>query len=218
MRNKFFAAGSVIAVLATGQQAQANAMSRFDLNGPGISGSGWVTFTPDTIPGDPAGANLITSLTGTFSDSNNGLSISNATIPGLVPTSPNPGNAPFATSLSHFPASGALLPPIDAGALSYSNLLYPSGAPDTCFDGITGGYVDVFGVMFTLNDGHTVDLWSNGGGPNPSDMYGVAVVDPTGTVVDYENGGLSLQVPEPASFWLLGSGLLGALAFAEALR
>lgn len=213
MTNSFMAAGAMIAVLAFGQQAQANQISSFSLSGSGIGGAGFLSFMPDPINGDPVGANVVNLLTGTFSDSNNGLGISNEKITGLVPTLPNPGNAPFATSLSLFPVSGPLLPPIDGGVLSYDNLFYPFGAPDTCFDGITGGFVDVFGLLFTLADGDTVDLWSNGGSPNDSPQYGAAVVDPSGAVVDYVNSGVTMQTPEPGSVWLLGAGLLGVLAW-----
>jgi hypothetical protein len=93
VRNRLLAVGVVSAALAFGQQAQADATLPFILSGAGISGSGSVSFTPDTIPGDPAGANIITSITGTFSDSNVG--VSDEKITGLVPTFPNP-----ATSLS----------------------------------------------------------------------------------------------------------------------
>ena len=116
MRKLLLAVGAVVAALAFGQQAQANGTLPFILSGAGISGSRSISFTPDMISGDPAGANIITSITGRFSDSNVGLSDVNIT--GLVPTSPNPANAPFATSLSYFSVSGPLLPPIDGGVLS----------------------------------------------------------------------------------------------------
>jgi hypothetical protein len=187
------------------------------LSGAGISGVGLITFTPDTIAGDPAGANNIISISGSFSDSNVG--ISNAAITGLVPTVPNPANAPYATSLSRVPVQGALLPSDDGNSLTFSNLFYPNGAPDTCFDGITGGYLDVFGALLTLDNGDEVNVWSNGGSPNDSAQYGVAVAEPTGivddatvyTAIDYVGDGVTMDAPEPGSFWLLGTALLGAL-------
>lgn len=185
----------------------------FAISGAGISASGSLSYIPDTISGDPAGANLITVITGTFSDANVGLL--NVSITGLIATSPNPDNAPFATSLSYLPVldPDGLLPADDAGVLSYSNLFYPLGAPDTCFDGITGGYLDVFGMMLTLSNGDVVDIWSNGGAPNNGPIYGAALAsDGTYTAIDYVAGGVSMSVPEPGTLVLLGTGLMLAAA------
>jgi hypothetical protein len=218
VRNKLLAAGAIIVALGFGAQARANDTVSFMLYGAGISASGVITYTPDTIPNDPDGANNIIAISGLFSDSNVG--ISDQAITGLVPTAPNPENSPFATSLSRIPVAGSLLPADDSNSLTYSNLFYPGGAPDTCFDGITGGFLDVFGALLTLGNGDLADVWSNGGGPNDSDMYGVAVATVTGTVddspvytaADYIGGGVTMEVPEPGSAWLLGAALLGALA------
>ncbi|HET6183009.1 MAG TPA: PEP-CTERM sorting domain-containing protein [Acetobacteraceae bacterium] len=208
MRQKLLAGCAVLAAVTLASASQAGAENtHFWLDGAGFSGSGFFKTAPDHIAGDPAGANLIKAISGTISAQ--GFGLDNEPINGLIKTSPNPGNAPFATSLSYFPASG--LPGEDNGALSYSNLLYPGGAPDTCFDGITGGYLDVFGVLFTLSNGDTIDLWSNGGSPNNGPIYGLALVDTTDTAVAYIGGGIMMQVPEPGSLTLLGAGLLGAL-------
>lgn len=217
MRNKLLAAGAMVMALGFGAQAQADEIVAFSLSGAGVSGSGFISVTPDTISGDPAGANNIISISGSFSDSNVG--ISGASITGLVPTYPNVANAPYATSLSRVPVQGSLLPPDDGNSLTYSNLFYPYGAPDTCFDGITGGYLDVFGTLLTLDNGDEVELWSNGGGPNNSDIYGLAVAAPTGTdgnttlyaAIDYVSDGITMNAPEPSSLWLFGTALLGAL-------
>lgn len=179
----------------------------FQLSGAGISALGMISYVPDNIAGDPVGANLITGVHGTFSDTNVG--VVNAVITGLIATIPNPGNAPFATSLTHLPVldPGGLLPAIDGSSLSYSNLFYPGGAPDTCFDGITGGFLDVFGMMLTLNNGDIAEVWSNGGGPNDSNIYGAAVAsDGAYTAIDYVGGGVRMSVPEPASLGLLAVG------------
>jgi len=212
-RHTLAAATALAAVLAyapvAGATVAAGGTVGFELSGAGISALGTISYVPDTIPGDPVGANLITRVTGTFSDSNVG--VVNAVITGLIATSPNPGNAPFATSLSHLPVldPSGLLPGVDGSTLSYSNLFYPGGAPDTCFDGITGGFLDVFGMMLTLNNGDIVGVWSNGGGPNDSNIYGVAVAsDPPviPTAIDYVGGGVRMSVPEPASLGLLAVG------------
>jgi hypothetical protein len=221
MLRRFLAAGALLATLSLGHEAHA---VYFSFNGAGISGSGYLTAQWDTIPNDPVGAFNVTAASGTFSDTN--IGISNWQITGVIPTNPNPSNYPFATSLSYYPASGPVLPPVDAGALSYDDLLYlgPSGAPDTCFDGITGGFVDVFGILFAIGspDGSqtgAVDLWSDGGGPNVSPMYGAAVVDMNGVAIDYQDPetapfppGITMFVPEPSSIALLASFLGGVAA------
>lgn len=213
------AAAAILTAVGFDAHARADEIISFSLSGEGISASGSITYAPDTIAGDPVGANNVLAISGLFSDSNVG--ISGATITGLIPTDPNTANSPYATSLSRIAVAGTLLPSDDKNSLTYDNVLYRGGAPDTCFDGITGGFVDVFGLLVTLNNGDLVNLWSNGGGPNVSPMYGVAVAEqivipddaPTYTAIDYLGSGITMGVPEPASFWVLGSGLLGTLAF-----
>jgi hypothetical protein len=78
-------------------------------------------------------------------------------------------------------------------------------------------------LLLTLSNGDEVDVWSNGGGPNYADIYGVAVAAMTGTVnntptytaIDYVGSGVTMNAPEPGSVWLLGSALLGVLALAR---
>jgi hypothetical protein len=231
--NKLLAAGAVVAALGLGPQALADPVVGFSLSGSGISANGWLSFTPDPIAtvvvpvgdvsGDPIGANNITGVGGFFSDAN--LGISNVAITGFVATVPDPGNAPFATSLSRLSVPGGTLPELDSNALTYSNLFYPGGAPDTCNDGLLGGYLDVFGMLLTLNNGDDVEVWSDSGGPNNSAIYGIAVAGPVSvdeteveTALDYIGGGLTMTVPEPASILLLGTAMLGALGFSQRSR
>ncbi len=212
MKATLLAAVAVIAALALVPQARAE-VAGFKFSGAGTSGSGLFTFTPDTVVGDPAGAYTITGISGTLSDVN--IGISNAAITGLVPINPVPPKGPpFPVSLSLLPVVNP--PPFDT-AISYDNLLYPGGSPITCLDyALAGGYLDVYGVLFTLNNGDVVDLWSNGAGPGMPLSYGdgvISLADTGNTVIDYQSGGVSLSVPEPGSFSLLGVGLLGALAW-----
>lgn len=221
MKNKLLVAGAIVMALGLGTRAQADEIVSFSLSGAGISASGSITFAPDTITGDPAGANNIIAISGLFSDSNVG--ISGVTITGLVPTVLDYGNS-LATSLSRVPVqSNSLLPTDDDNSLTYDNLFYPGGAPDVCDDGLSGGYLDTFGMLITLGNGDEVNIWANGvlggGAPNNSPFYGVAVADmttidntPTYTAIDYQSSGLTMNAPEPGSFWLLGTGLLGTLA------
>ena len=130
MKDTLLAAGAVIAALAFGPQAQAS-LVQFGFSGAGVHGSGFLTVTPDTVVGDPSGAYTITNVTGTFSDSN--IGISHAAITGLVPINPvnPPIGAPAPVSLSYLFVTNP--PPFDT-AISYDNLFYPGGSPITCAD------------------------------------------------------------------------------------
>ena len=76
--------------------------------------------------------------------------------------------------------------------------------------GRCGGFLDIYGVLFTLANNDIVDFWSNGtfsGGPPLS--YGVAVLTPNLDVTDYQaNGVQASATPEPGSLCLLATGLL----------
>ncbi len=232
MRNKLLTAAATVLAFGSGvlgfaAPARAGEIMYFSLSGAGITASGLMAFTLDTIAGDPVGANNITGISGTFSDSN--LGITNASITGLVPTipttkAPTTSHPAFATSLTRVSVTGnSVLPAGDSNSLTYSNLLYPNGAPDTCYDGITGGFVDVFGMLLTLSNGDELNLWSNGGGTNDSAMYGIALASPTTvsgsptsyTAVAYVGNGVTMDAPEPGTVWLFGSALLGVLALTK---
>lgn len=205
MRNGLLAAAAAFGVLAFGPQVEA-AVIPFTFSGAGITGSGNFTVGPDLVLGDPANALAITGISGTFSDSNAG--IVNANITGIVAINPFSPKDPLApTSFSKFAVTNPV-PPGDA--VSYDNLVYLDGSPITCTDYPgSGGFLDVYGVLFTLDNGDTVDLWSNGRGPHlPPLNYGAIVIDPTDTIVDNQSG-LAASVPEPAAISILGIGLLG---------
>ncbi len=210
VKYELLAAGAVIAALACGPQARADAIA-FGFSGAGVGGSGLLTFVPDTVVGDPSGAYTITNISGTFSDSN--VPISNVEITGLAPVNPvsPPLGAPIPASLSYLSVVNP--PPLDS-AISYDNLYYPDGSPITCPGyPLAGGFLDVYGALFTLSNNDVVDLFSNGEGPGTPLSYGVGVVNEASTVIDYQSSGVSMGVPEPGSFWLLGAGLLGVLGW-----
>jgi PEP-CTERM motif len=188
----------------------------FAFNGGGMSGSGVLTVSNTPVPGVPGGRQ-ITGITGTFSDSN--LGISNAAILGVVPAGlPSPINS-----------DGTFLPTGDAATFGFSsdNLFYsaanspavcpppPPGDPHEPYP-FGGGLFDIYGLLFNVQGGYSVDLWSNGVVPGFGLTYGVGD-SKDGTVLSTFGepfSGTSVSVtatPEPGSFLLLGTGAMAAL-------
>lgn len=216
MVNKLPAFVVVIVALATGLPAQAS-RSSYEFSGSGVSASGYYTYETNTVVGDPVGAYAITGINGTFSDS--ALGLVDVAITGLVAIDPvNPSKPGFPVSFSSLPVTNS---PTQDPSFSYDNLYYPGGSPIVCPDYPgAGGFLDVYGLTFTLSNGYIVNLWSNGVIPRvPAPLdYGVLVMsfnetDGTYTNVDYQPGGVQLAVPEPGSVCLVSTGLLGALGW-----
>lgn len=210
MKIKGLFAGAVIAATALATQSHAGTIP-FVLGGAGLSGSGSITYGPDPVAGDAPNALAITAMSGTFSDTNIGIT---GTITGVVAISPvsPPKGAPFPNSFSYYTVTN---PPPPDTAISYDDLFYSGvGSPDVCPGyPLFGGFLDIYGVIFTLSNGYSVDFYSNGGIPGVVPIsYGAVVIDPSDTVVDNVTGGVSAQVPEPGSLLLLGSFLIGAAA------
>jgi hypothetical protein len=152
---------------------------------------------------DPANALAVTGAAGFFSDV--ALGIDNVAITGIVATNPQnhfDADQTIPHSFGWYPAPGSV---------SYDNLFYAgANAPITCIGVPPGGYIDDYGVLFTLANGDLVDLYSNGG--NGPGVYGVVVwADGAG---DYTSaGGLSLTAPEASTWSMMVLGFAG-LAFA----
>jgi hypothetical protein len=145
--------------------------------------------------------------------------------PAPVPPQEDPAKLPDSYSLFSIPGYG------DHDGLSYDNLFYGNGSPAICYllDGsleypFAGGLFDLMGVMFALDDGSFIDLWSFGDtapdffGPGwPGGLaYGMSVIQPT------DDGGYEVlpgppfataSIPEPNVLWLFGAGGLGLLAW-----
>lgn len=219
LKTRLLTAGALLlGLLAFGPYANATAVR---IQFGGAAGSGYADLTlGGTDPADVVDSSkqplTITGASGTF----NG-----AKIKGLQPLNhapPPPGELlPASYSLFSIPGYG------DHDGVSYDNLFYPSGSPMICLVNgspvypFSGGFLDLMGVMFTLDNGDFVDLWSFGVTPPgfaPSWpgglLYGLKVIRPT--IDGYEVLGAppyaTAYVPEPgvAGIFLLGLLLIGS--------
>jgi hypothetical protein len=188
--------------------------SNFDFSfaGPGVSGTIALTYSTAT-DAKYAQAFEVTGISGTFSDSNNGLNIVNAPIGTLVAIrhdSPEPTNLLAPNDFSRF-AVAAGLPAQNNGFLTYDNLFWPGGSPQTASDYPPhGGFLDIYGLMFNIGGNTVVDVWSNGDFGGHVD-YGAAVAT-ADTAFDYVGGGASIT-PEPGALSLLAIGLIAMLVW-----
>lgn len=238
MKSKILAALPIIGALGCAGHAQAGTFY-FSLGGDGnVSISGYLTSTSDsyadtgnvfgtpsnlvqvgpTVPGpgwqskvDPSNALAITGITGTFSDV--ALNIVDEPIESLVMTVPQ---AHYDEDYT-IPYSFGWYPGIPATAVSYDNLFYAGAeAPVTCLTVPAGGYLDGYGVLFTLQDGTVVDMYGFGGSGNS--IYGAVVWAAGADSPDYTSAyvfgtGLTLTVPEPSTWAMMLFGFAG-LGFA----
>jgi hypothetical protein len=159
------------------------------------------------------GSYVITGISGTFSDAT--LGIENAAITGLAGlnrVSPEATNLLAPNSFSLLPvANGVDSPGGISPGLHYDNLFYKSGSPQTASDyPFAGGLFDIYGMVFTIEGGNSVNFWSNGAVPGQGLNYGAAVTDGK-DVLDYTGGLAVSAVPEPAvwALMILGFGFVG---------
>lgn len=212
---KLSMASLAAALLATAVPVTASAATAtVTLSSATVSANLTLTYGPDTDGKYPE-AFVVTGISGTFSDLAAG--VSNATVLGLVKAAintPEHDNLLAPANFSRFAVASGLAP-ISGGFLSYDNLFWPGGAPQTASDyPAYGGFVDIYGLLFRIGDGKVVNLWSNGvfGGPVVGPIYGVAVAT-VDQALSY-SGGITGVVPEPASaiLMLLGLGATGLAA------
>ena len=215
MRKKLVVSATLLLAGSLSWQANASTFD-FSFTGSGVSGTVELTYGAATDAKYPQ-AFEVTGISGTFSDSNNGLSIVNAPIGALEPIkhdTPDTTNLLAPHDFSRF-AVAAGLPAQTNGVLTYDNLFYPGGSPQTASEyPLHGGVLDIYGLLFDIGGGRVVDFWSNGdlSGTGTGHIdYGVGVATHD-TSLDYVSGGVS-PTPEPGALGLLGSGLLGMLVW-----
>jgi hypothetical protein len=210
----FTAAATLILTASAPWQANAGTVD-LSFVGSGVSGTLQLTYGAATDAKYPQ-AFEVTGITGFFSDSNNGLNIVNVPAGPLEPIhhdTPEPTNLLAPNDFSRFAVATGLSPQ-NNGFLTYDNLYYPGGSPQTASDyPVKGGFLDIYGLMFDIGGGRVVNFWSNGDfsgtGKGPID-YGVGVATHA-AALDYVGGGVSVT-PEPSAWVLMVAGL-GMLAW-----
>lgn len=240
MKTALLAICAILAPLAFATHAHATVV-RIHFSGP--AGSGYADLTlandPDANPAypdpgdpapatryDPAGVLSITAATGSFNHhAITGVRpLNDAPLP---PPPVGPEYLPESYSFITIPGVG------DGDGVSYDNLFYPDGSTRVCL-GIdpsgntfpkypfSGGFLDIFGIMFMLDNDQMVDLWSLGMIPPGSAgyppagglLYGMKVFQPTGGSYAVLASSLATaSVPEPGFAWLFGAGVAGLLAW-----
>jgi hypothetical protein len=192
-------------------------------SGGGVSADVVLTFG-STVDSKYGQAFEVTDISGTFSDAN--IGIANATIGPLVTINHSPPESTNMLAPGDFSrfAVAMGLPDENHGFLTFDNLYWPGGSPQTATDYPgAGGFLDIYGLLFNIGQGRVVDIYSNGifGPPGSAPIeYGVAVAMPDHSL-DYVADGVSASavsaVSEPGNAVLVLAGL-GILQLARRQR
>lgn len=213
MHYKFRLTAACVLAAVMGMPASA-ATFEFKFAGSGVSGSVALTYeaNPNTGPlgmspnlFDPVGSFIITGATGAFFDTNIGVATNITGVVASNPSNPEPSNLLAPASFGHYlVAHGVPGPGGVAPGFSYDSLFYPNGSPQAASDyPFHGGFLDIYGLVFTTSGGLAVNFWSNGdfgGGAT----YGAGVTDGV-DVLDYV-GDIAVSVPEPATWAMMIGG------------
>ena len=207
------AVSAMVIALAIAPLASAETFT-FSFNGGGITSSGTLTavLAPDDTTGVVTpGTYEVTGITGTFSDTNVGIS---GTITGLyAPIS-------YVTVLA---ATSSNPVGFTSGGLSYDDLFFPLGNSPADCPGypFSGGDFDILGVAFDVSGGYVGEFFSDGTIPGLSGpVYAAADANATGLLDNPNAGGDGGLVgvlgsftatPEPGTLPLLGGGLAAAV-------
>lgn len=207
MRKEFLVSATLLLTASLPWPANASTFD-FSFVGPGVTGTIQLTYGTAT-DAKYSNAFEVTGISGTFSDSNHGLNIVNTPILSLEPinyATPEPTNLLAPHDFSKFlVATGT-----SHGQLTYDNLFWPGGSPQTASSYPPhGGFLDIYGLLFDIGGGRVVDFWSDGdaNGVGTGPIYGVSVAT-SAAALDYVRGGVSIT-PEPGTFVMLGSGIIG---------
>lgn len=214
-RTRLLVAAVTMLVAGTAVPGTVHAQSySFYFSGAGIGGTLMLSYGAATDAKYP-GAYKVTGISGTFFDTNNGLNISSASVGSLVPinhAAPEPTNLLAPNDFSRFTVASGL-PPESNGVVSYDNLFWPGGSPQTASEYPPhGGFLDIYGLLFNIGNGRVVNIWSNGVfGANGIADYGASVSTANMSLDYVESGVTATTTPEPGTLWLVGSGLVGVL-------
>jgi hypothetical protein len=202
---------------------------QFNISGAGVTASGTLYGSYVTVFGFSDPLFEATGATGYFTDSTSGVhGTINGVYPGSAYTSvPSNGNH------DSINAVGVPFPPA-----SYDNIIYVKGnSPVVCdptFYPYHGGFMDIYGVMLTVDTGAgtgLVNVWSNGNLNDPSNPIGpdyglsdgmltMIGTTPTFNVLNYIGNGnnypaysgsglqFSAHTPEPSAAAVFTIGLL----------